>query len=192
MHSRHVTHLVIRYVHGQLRPAQRAQVINHVRGCPDCRARLAREERVAADLRREMPLIGQACGVQLAHVWAGVWHEIGSPRPRSRPGGTFWLPGLSAALAVLLLAALALPLLAQSGLRAEAAPFQARPINTGSPTPGVTGEATADRHAAALAGAGMPQPQATIAYAMEVGASPVPVPVSTASPAALSGAAYRR
>ena len=86
MRDRHVTHLLTRYVSDQLRPAQRAAVINHVRTCPACRAALAREERLAADVQRELPYFGQAGAGQLAHVWAGVWQEVGPSRARRRAG----------------------------------------------------------------------------------------------------------
>lgn len=176
MSNRHVTHLITRYVHGQLRPAQRAAVINHTRECPACRAALAREERLVADLRREMPLIGQPRPAQLTRVWAGVWQEIGTPpQPRNT-----WLPGLSLMLAALLMLALVLPLIVESGLRAEAALIQPRPntqLATASPTAGITDEAPLLVNV----------PHATVAYAMQVGASPAPMPEATVSPVAPLG-----
>jgi anti-sigma factor RsiW len=184
MRSRHVTHLITRYVHGQLRPIQRARVTNHVRMCVNCRVALAREENLAADLRHEMPLIGQASAGQLAQVWAGVWQEIGTPRPRSRLHGTTWLPGLGAMLAVLLLVIVAVPLLIHGGLRAEAAPLQPRPeimVATASPTVGVTDEAISLRSSP------------TVAYMVwNAAASPVPVPGATTSPEARIGGLYQR
>jgi anti-sigma factor RsiW len=176
MQTRHVTHLLTRYVHGQLRPSQRARVINHVRTCPACRMVLAREERVAADLRR-----------QLAQVWLNVWDEIGpTHNPPPRPTHSTWLPGLSVVLATLLLLAVALPLLAQSGLRAEAAPMQPRPnlaYSTASPTPGVTDEVQHTNVRRVM-------PQATVAYAIQVGASPAPMPEATVSPEAALGGVW--
>jgi anti-sigma factor RsiW len=187
MQTRHVTHLLTRYVHGQLRPSQRARVINHVRTCPACRVALAREERVAADLRREMPAFGQARPGQLAQVWLDVWGEIGathSPPPHTTR--STWLPGLSVVLAMLLLLAVALPLLVQSGLRAEAAPMQPRPnlaFSTASPTPGVTDEVQPANVRRVV-------PHATVAYAIQVGASPAPMPEATVSPEAALGGAW--
>ena len=181
MRDRHVTHLLTRYVSDQLRPAQRAAVINHVRTCPACRAALAREERLAADVQRELPHFGQAGAGQLAHVWAGVWQEVGPSRASTPRRGhpPTWLPGLSVVLAMLVVVAIAVPLLVGSGVRAEAAPLQPRPISTASPTPGVTDDPP-DRRAP-LAASG---PQATIAFAVQVGASPAPMPEATVSPEA--------
>jgi hypothetical protein len=176
--KRHVTHLLTRYVHGQLRPAQRARVLNHVRVCGTCRAALAREERLAADLRREMPAFGQPTAAQLAGVWAGVWEQVGAPR-QPRTNGLTWLPGLSMMLALALALALALPVLAGRDIRAEAAPMQPRPADLASPTPGatLTDEARPADRAVIL-------PRATIALAVEMGASPVPMPAATVSPVA--------
>lgn len=186
MRSRHVTHLLTRYVHGQLRPAQRSRVSNHVRMCVNCRVALAREENLAADLRREMPLIGQASAGQLSHVWAGVWQEVNSTRPRSRWNGSSLLPGLGAMIAVLLLVMVVVPLLVQSGVRAEAAPLQPRPqltVATASPTVGVTDEAKGQRT----------QPDVTVAYRfVNMEATPAPVPGATTSPEAYVGGVYQR
>lgn len=201
MRSRHVTHLIPRYVHGQLRLAKRAQVINHVRTCAECRAALAREERLVADLRREMPAIGTIRAGQLTHVWAGVWGEIGAPS-RPRYSGANWLPGLSAMLVTLLLVALALPMLAHAGAAAHAgeavqasAPHQALP-HTLAPV-SATPEGTDDIFAAAPveirtvnARATVERTtveratveRATVAYIINVGASPAPMPGVTASP----------
>ncbi len=171
---RHVQHLILAYVHGQLRPARRARVMNHVRVCDTCRAALAHEERLALDLQREMPLIGQPNNGQLTRMWAGVWQEISLNPPQSRVRRTPFLPGLSAVLAILLVMLVALPLVAHSGTRAEAAPMRAdnRYI---SPTPGSTEEVDATLQAS------QPQlPQATVAFAMEA----APVPKTPASPVA--------
>ena len=186
MRDRHVTHLLTRYVHGQLSPAQEARVANHVRTCARCRAALAREERVAHDLRDELAVIGRQSAAPVAAAWAGVWREIRSPRPRARALAALWLPGLSLALAVALALAAALPLLAGEGVRAEAAPLQPRPILMASPTPGVT------QTDEALDAAGHPLralPQATVAFAGEVGATPAPMPWATVSPEAVRGGA---
>ncbi len=187
MIDRHVTHLLTRYLHGQLRPAQQARVANHVRRCARCRAALAREERLAASLRRDLPALGQPRPEQLAGVWAGVLSELGAPQ--SRPAGmrfARWLPGMSMALGLLVLLAVALPLMAGGDLRVEAAPMQPRPVNTASPTPGAT-----DTLVAALV-----LPQATIALAlpgeeMEAGATPAPVPGIVVSPGARGSAGAR-
>jgi hypothetical protein len=187
---RHVSHLLTRYVHDQLSPAQRARVINHVRTCPDCRAVLAREERLATDLRREMPHFGQPRPAQLAHVWAGVYQDMNTPHHRSRPrngGGSAWLSGLGVAMAMLLMLMVALPLVAQSEVRAEAAPRQALPVSTASPTAGITDEAPTQR-SVTFADNAPALPRATVALVVRVGASPVPMPQATVSPDARTGA----
>lgn len=179
MRTHHVTHLLTRYVHGQLRPAQQARVVNHICTCAACRAALVREERIASDLAREMPTFGQPSAAQLAGVWAGVWQDLHPPRgPRV---SLTWLPGLSVMLALAMVLMVALPLLAQSGIRAEAAPLQPRPADLASPTPDATetGEA--------LRAGGFASPQATVALAVMsgvggVGATPAPVPAVTVSP----------
>jgi anti-sigma factor RsiW len=187
MASYHITHLLTRYVHGQLRPPQRARVINHIRVCPDCRAALACEEQLANDLRRELPRIGEATTRQLAGVWAGVWQEVNAPRRPPRSAPMMWLPGL---LAMMLVLAIALPLLMQSSARVQAAPSQARPVSTASPTPGAS--ETGDTRFYGQDGFDLPQPQATVALAIIVGASPAPVPAATVSPEAWTGGVYRR
>ncbi|WP_119067015.1 zf-HC2 domain-containing protein [Aggregatilinea lenta] len=185
MRRRHVTHLLTRYVHDQLAPAQVAQVINHVRTCASCRAALVREERLAAGMRREMPAFGQATQGQLAHVWAGVWGEVATSGRRGGLSGSTWLPGLSFMVAALLVVMVVLPLISQSGVRAEAAPVQPRPAELdaiGSPTASLTGEAATQNVAAELEQTPA-TPAATVAYVSnEAGVSPVPVPRMTQSP----------
>ncbi|MBI5957951.1 MAG: zf-HC2 domain-containing protein [Chloroflexi bacterium] len=180
---RHVNHLLSRYAHGQLRSSQRARVQNHIRRCPSCREALARESLIAADLRRELPQIGQAQAKQLAGVWIGVWQEVN--RPRYRAG--LPVPGLSVILGMLLVLAVALPLLAGGGIRAIAAPNQALPISTASPTPGTAGTDEArliDSAGAQPVQGVLPDASATVAYAIPVGASPAPQPQATISPEA--------
>jgi len=185
MRDRHVTRLVVRYSHGQLSSRQRARVINHARGCERCRAALAREEQLAGDLRRELPRLGQPTSGQLAAAWAGVWQEIRTPRRSRGPARDAWLPGLSMVVAVLLMVAVALPALRDGGLRVEAAPVQALPLATSSPTPGAaeTGAAVA-----ASAAPETPAPPATLALA---GATPAPMPAATVSPEAPGGGRWR-
>lgn len=186
MQSRHVTQLLTRYVHGQLPPAQCAQVINHVRTCASCRAALVREERLAARLRREMPMFGQPTSGQLAHVWAGVWGEVAGPRRRGGMSGSTWLPGLSFVVAALLVVMVMLPLVAQNGVRAEAAPLQPRPAElneAGSPTASLTGDAVTQNALAVEREQTPATPAVTVAYVPNsAGASPVPVPRVTQSP----------
>jgi anti-sigma factor RsiW len=191
MSSHHVTHLLTRYVHGQLRAVQRARVINHVRTCSYCRAALAREEQLADDLRHEMPRLGEASARQLAGVWAGVWQEFNTPRRPPRSAPMMWLPGL---LGMMLVLVIALPLLVQSSTRVQAAPSQARPVSTASPTPGVaeTDEAWSYAQGVGQYGVDLPEPQATVALALVVGATPAPVPAATVSPDAWTGGVYRR
>lgn len=186
MRDRHVTHLLTRYVHGQLSLAQEARVVNHVRGCARCRAALAHEERVAHKLRDELAGIGRQSAAPVAAAWTGVWRELRSPRSRLRALAVLWLPGVSLALAVAIALAVALPLLAGGGVRVEAAPLQPRPLLMASPTPGVT-ETVEAFVAGAYSG---PLPQATVALAGEVGASPAPMPQATVSPEAALSAVH--
>jgi type IV pilus biogenesis protein CpaD/CtpE len=122
---------------------------------------------------------------QLAQVWAGVWQEVSRPRARSRIAA--WLPGLGVIVAVVMVVAVALPLLTEAGIRVEAAPHQARPISTASPTPGAT-----ETHEAQVAQSGSNLPQATVASAANVGATPAPMPEATVSPEARIGSVYSR
>ena len=178
MAERHVTHLVTRYVQGQLRPVQRARVVNHVRVCAACRAALTRAELLDSDLRRQMPSFGPTHAGQLSGVWAGVWADINAPaRSRRASAGMLLLPGVSVVLVVAVTLAIMLPILAGGGVRAEAALLQPRPV---SPTPG----ATETNEASGYALAGALQPQATVAYAFDVGLTPAPVPQATVSPEA--------
>ncbi|NDJ75660.1 MAG: zf-HC2 domain-containing protein [Chloroflexi bacterium] len=183
LRNRHVKHLLRRYVHGQCRARSQARVVNHIRTCAECRAALAREERVVAELRRELPRFGQPAAHQLATVWAGVWQEVSAPRRTPRNGGA-WLPGVSMALVMLLVALIAVPILMQTDPRVEAAPFQPRPntANTAAPVAGETDEAPV------LPLVAVEQvPQATVAYAVRSGATPAPVPNRSASPVAKTG-----
>lgn len=49
--TKHVDHLLISYVAGQVTPRQAAKVNLHTAVCPACREELARHQRIAADLR---------------------------------------------------------------------------------------------------------------------------------------------
>lgn len=184
MLNRHVTHLIAACVQGHLSLAQRARVIDHARTCARCGAALAREERIAAELRREMPRLGQPGGDQMSRVWADVWQQVQAPRPASRTRSVASWPGLSMALAVLLFVALALPLLAQSGMRAEAAPIDTGANlvrSTASPTPGGTSVASHNTTPEVTLARAEPQSGGALA-APTVGASPAPMPISTALP----------
>lgn len=177
--DRHVTHLLARYASGQLGPAQQARVVNHVRTCPACRAALAREERVAAELRREMPAFGQPGVAQMARVWAGVWADMD---PASRSGGhnrPLWLPGVSALLAMLIIAMVALPLILGRETSVEAALVQPSPnvpvtagISLADSTREVPSQAARVANYAPTMVAGLPG----------IGIIPAPVPQATASP----------
>lgn len=180
MHDQHVTHLLTRYVHGQLSVAQQARVAAHARACFACRMALNREQELASRLRREIPRLGQVTGGQLASVWSSIWQEIDAPRGHTRSLLSAGLTGLSVVLAMMLVLVIALPMISGAGVRAEGAPSQPRPLSTASPTPG----ASETSQAAAL-----PDPRATVAYAVGAGATPAPVPQTTVSPSApvLSG-----
>ena len=176
MQDRHVTHLINRYISGQLSPTKRARVVNHVRTCAKCRAALARQERVTGDLRREAPALGYVPTSQLSDIWAGVWQDVGAQRWRDRLPISAWLPGVTVAVVMLIVLAVAVPLLGDSDLRVEAAPLSNRPISTASPTPGLVETEEADGAAALIL------PQATVALVSGSAVTPAPVPGVIVSP----------
>ncbi|GAB4417981.1 MAG: hypothetical protein Kow00106_13900 [Anaerolineae bacterium] len=184
MRDRHVTHLLTRYVHGQLGPAQTAQVVNHVRHCARCRAALAREERIARDLRDELRTMGS---VRLSgRTWTAVWGEISRPRRGLRALAEMWVPALTLALALAVTLAIALPVFAGERLATQTGVQQPLPVSMASPTPGATdtSEARVDRTE------GLTHSAATASPVSLVGASPVPMPAATVSPEAARGALW--
>lgn len=185
MRDRHVTHLLTRYVHGQLRPEQRAQVVNHVRQCARCRTALAREERIARDLRDELRTIGP--GRPSARTWSAVWGEISRPRHGLRALVEMWVPALTLALALAVTLAIALPVFAGERLTTQTGVQQPLPVSMASPTPGAT-----DTSEALIGdGDGLPGSPATASPVSLVGASPVPMPAVTVSPEAARGAFWQ-
>ena len=189
MHNRHITHLINRYIEGRLDQTQRARVVNHVRGCETCRAALARQERIASDLGRELPAVGYAQwhrqSGQTAGVFADVMQDVQAQRWQDRLPLHTWLPGVTVAAVMLLVIAVGLPLLGDAGVRVEAAPLQTLqnlPVSTSSPTPGLieTDEARFSPDN------GLINPQATVALVSGLssasGATPAPVPGMVASP----------
>ncbi len=185
MFNRHVTHLLTRYVNGTLRASLKARVVNHVRVCDSCRAALAREERVHMDVRHDLRQVGHPRQDQLTTMWSDVWSEVNAPRRRFRWGSAL-LPGVSVILAGVLVVVVILPLLIEGGLRVEAAPQQALPVSTSSPTPNLD-----ETHEAPERSADLTLPQATVAYVCDAGATPAPVPQLAVSPeAAQSGARW--
>lgn len=181
MHDRHVTHLLTRYVHGQLGPEQGALVVNHVRRCARCRAALAREELIARDLRDELPALGPVRPA--AATWAAVWGEISRPRGGLHALAEVWVPALTLALALAVTLAIALPVFAGERWAVQAALQQPLPVSMASPTPGAT-----DTSEALISGAEtLAHSPATASPAGLVGASPVPMPAATVSPEAVRG-----
>ncbi|MBN1563480.1 MAG: zf-HC2 domain-containing protein, partial [Anaerolineae bacterium] len=189
MQHHHITHLISRYLEGRLSPAQRAQVVNHVRVCDSCRAELARQERAALDLAREFPTLGyvspyQTQSGQLATVFAGVMQDVRAQRWQDRLPLQLWLPGVTFAAVMLLVIAVVLPVIGSASVRVEAAPLQNLPVSTASPTRGVI--ETNEAHLAP--DTGEIEPQATVAFVNsavnnavnnavgEAGATPAPVP----------------
>ncbi len=98
--NRHVTHLLSAYAEGQLRPRRAARVYRHVSRCPACREKLARHERLAADLRLTL---GQSAGPDAAQVEAW-WRVIQGKqaRPLSGPVAAAVLPVLLSLLLLVL------------------------------------------------------------------------------------------
>lgn len=181
MNERHVTHLLTRYVHGQLGREQQALVVNHVRRCARCRAALAREEQIARDLRDELPALGARRPA--AATWSAVWGEISRPRRGLHALAERWVPALTLALALAVTLAIALPVFAGERLAAQTALQQPLPVSMASPTPGAT-----DTSEALIGGAeALAHSPATAPSAGLVGASPVPMPAATVSPEAVRG-----
>lgn len=170
----HVRHLLTRYVHGTLRADQRAVVLQHVRVCADCRAALAREEQIAADLRGDLTIVAGPRQGQLASTWSGVWREVSAGRRSAFGEAPALLSGLGMILALLVVFVVALALEAGAGMRVEAALQQAHPISTASPGP------EAAETVEAQAGRAAPHAEATLA--LGVGLTPAPVPQLTVSP----------
>jgi anti-sigma factor RsiW len=177
--------LLTRYVHGQLRPEQTAQVVNHVRQCARCRAALAREECLARDLRDELRIIGPVR--PSVRTWAAVWGEISRPRRGLRALAEMWVPALTLALALAVTLAIALPVFAGDRWAVQAALQQPLPVSMASPTPGATdtSEALVDR------AEGLTHSAATASPVSLVGASPVPMPAATVSPEAVRGSFWQ-
>ncbi len=185
MRDRHVTHLLTRYVHGQLGPGQQARVVNHVRQCAHCRAALAREEQIARDLRDEMRTLGPRRPA--AATWWAVWSEINRPRRGLRAPTDMWGAALALALALAVTLAVALPVFAGERLAPQALVQQPLPVSMASPTPAATdtSEALADE------GEALAHHPATASPVSLVGASPVPMPAATVSPEARRGAFWQ-
>jgi len=177
MHDRHVTHLLTRYVNGQLGPEQGALVVNHVRRCARCRAALAREERIARDLRDELRALGPARPA--AGTWSAVWGEISRPRGGLRALAEMWVPALTLAIA--------LPVFAGERLATQTGVQQPLPVSMASPTPGATDTSEAVTGVAD----GLPGSPATASPESLVGASPVPMPAATVSPEVARGALWQ-
>jgi anti-sigma factor RsiW len=76
MIRRHVTHLLVAYVHQQLPERQRARVHRHLDNCPSCRAALAREQFIARDMKQYMPLVGRPERGQLRRLWPRIRKEL--------------------------------------------------------------------------------------------------------------------
>jgi len=154
---------------------------------------LAREERVAKDIQRELPHAGTPRSGQLAGVWADVMREI-DPAKRRRLDASAVFSGITLLAVVGMVIAMALPLLAENGIRVEAAPQQARPNNVASVTPGITETDEAAMSVRSGESGEDVLPQATIALvsdfnAASAGATPAPIPQLTVSPEAVQGGA---
>jgi hypothetical protein len=124
MMHKHVKHLLTAYVHDQLSRLERNRVAVHVRMCADCRDALRREERLAQDIARDMPRIGQLRRGQLSRLWPAIWLDFRTPRRLSH-----WLPSYGVVLALMLLCAFVVSSLFTGQKHAVAAPFQAVPAD---------------------------------------------------------------
>ena len=111
----HVKHLLLAYLHGELSPAERDRVAQHIRHCEACRQALAEEERLAAELRTRLPILAAPQPGQLARLWTGIAARIApqeaSRRVSRRGPATALSSAFGMALTFGLIFAIALPLL---------------------------------------------------------------------------------
>lgn len=145
----HVTHLLPRYVHGQLNNQQLARITAHVRTCPDCRAALAREEALARQLATRLPRIGQPTRSQLKRLWPRVWTETFRVPQRAYHVNTRLWSSAGVLFVALLIGAFALAALFGGPTYANAAPNQFvpgdvrmtnTPVHTDAPPENVIGD----------------------------------------------------
>jgi hypothetical protein len=123
MHN-HVDHLLVAYVHRQLRRKEREKVWLHVTMCAECRAALDRAEWLARDIATTMPQIGQPRRGQLARLWPRIWAEFRTPpgKPLSR-----LLPSYGLVFGVFMFIAFGISSFFGDPSQAIAAPHQAVP-----------------------------------------------------------------
>lgn len=95
---KHVAHLLIAYVEGQLSPRRAAFINRHVASCPYCREKLAAHERLATDLRLAL---GQ--GPTLHRTQIQQWWFAINVRPVASARKPLALTFLPVALSLLLL-----------------------------------------------------------------------------------------
>lgn len=105
--TEHVDHLLAAYVAGQISGRQAAWIAGHVRHCGRCRERLARHERLAADLRLALGQNSVPRRSQVEHWWTQI---VARPTPHLRPPLVTALIPAIASLVLMLL-----PLAAGSG-----------------------------------------------------------------------------
>jgi anti-sigma factor RsiW len=77
--TKHVDHLLIAYVEGQLRPRRAVIVRQHVAACPACREKLARYERLSADLRLALGQTPAPREAQIGQWWQIITARLASP-----------------------------------------------------------------------------------------------------------------
>lgn len=175
---------LVAYAHGQLRPAARRRVDRHLRTCPACRVALAEEQRLVAELRREMPRIGQPSPGQVQALRA-LWPSIRAQIAASGPDGarTAWLklnPLSGAALISALMCVFLLSMMMYTPASAVGVPLPPVPADIqATPTPFTTaalGNAHSESVAAFVAADGTATRTATLAPSL---------PNAPAAPAAL-------
>lgn len=117
---KHVSHLLVRYVHGQLVPRQRQHVTAHLARCEACRAAYAVHQATATDLATFMPRIGLARRGQLTRLFPTIWRRFQSDTLPS----IGWLTSYGVGAVLIIAAVLGFSVLASTPAQAESIPFQ--------------------------------------------------------------------
>lgn len=83
MTCRECRSLLAGYLNRELKPRTRTRVGQHLDSCAACYAEYCRQREIAAQLTRDVPLVGQADAPRLGRIWSAVQLEMGRPRRAS-------------------------------------------------------------------------------------------------------------
>ena len=72
-------HDLVAYIHHELSPARRQRVAKHLDTCNTCYALYLQHQRLARQMKQDVPLIGQGHRPAFERIWAGIQQEV----PRS-------------------------------------------------------------------------------------------------------------